>query len=146
MRRVLACAGLLVPLLAGCGSSTTPALTLACTVHRLRLADRVQVTVTNTTGSPHRAIVYGPPLSAVQHVFPPHLLAPTTVQVTVGNQHRSYIGFLIPRVGPRRRVRALLRILPPAHLASILATTSRTVQASDWSVLDNSGCRIRPAR
>ena len=143
-RLALGCVGVIVPVLAGCGSSTSPPFTLACTTHKLPTGFiRANVTVTNTTDKAGKVFVYGPALASVSHVYPAFPLSPTTVVVRVSHTQQTYIGFVIPRIAPKKAAYLILRLTPTRRAQSILVGSSRVIRAPDWSILNNPDCRIR---
>ncbi|MBV9282372.1 MAG: hypothetical protein JOZ41_20005 [Chloroflexi bacterium] len=138
--------GLILTALAGCGSGGSDALLkLACSSRKLPSgAIRVQVTVTNTTDRAKRAIIYGPAIGDVSHIYP--VLTPTHVTVLVGKGSATYDAFIISQIPAQKSAYLLLRFAPPMPAQSILVSERFTVRASDWSVLDNPDCRIKRVR
>jgi hypothetical protein len=117
---------------------------VACSIHKLPSGFiRASVTVRNTTALPRNAIVYGPVFVLIRHVYP--LLRPSQVTVTVSHTHTAYIGFIVPRVDPKKPVHLLLRFAPPARPQPILVTDQSTIKSSSWSFLENPLCHIRKA-
>jgi hypothetical protein len=98
------------------------------------------VTITNNTGKAGQAIIYGPALTWLRHIYP--VLTTAQVVVNATGTSRSYIGFLVPRVKPKAPAHLLLRFAPGARGTTIVATGQTTVHAPDWHVLDNNNCRI----
>lgn len=128
--------------LTGCGSSSPPALAVSCRTHRLGAGlIRTRVTVTNTTPTVLRAIVYGPALNTTRFIRPRY--DPTTVYVKVGTQRRSYVGFIIPSVSGKKPAHVLFRLGKPKGPQSILATSKPVVQAKDWSEISNPSCTVK---
>jgi hypothetical protein len=103
----------------------------------------VRVAITNNTGKVGKAIVYGPALTWLRHIYP--VLATAQVIVTAAGTRRSYTGFVVPRVKPKDSAHLLLRFAPAARGSSIVATGRTNVHAPDWHILDNHDCRIRKA-
>jgi hypothetical protein len=102
------------------------------------------VTVSNTTSTAGKAFIYGPALNQVLHIFP--VLRASEVEVSVAHSRQTYVGFLIPRIAPKRTVRILLRLAPPRNPQTIVAAGTRRVYANDWHILDNSSCEIKRKR
>ena len=130
---------LLEAALAGCGSASSPPLTVSCNVHKLPGGlVRANVTLKNTSAATSNAYLYGAPLTHVTHIYP--ALAPGPVTVTVSGSSRSYVGFLVPHVRSGQSVHVLIRLAPPLHGKSLVASTHHVIKASNWSVLNNSDC------
>jgi hypothetical protein len=128
-------------LLAGCGSQDAAAFAVRCAIHRLPSGlFRVNVAVKNTTGSAQSIVFYGPPLNQMRHIYP--VLDPAYVTVTVAGHVRRFVGFRLPRVPSNRSVHVLVRLAPPLHGQSIVATSQQTVHAASWQVLHNSDCMV----
>lgn len=127
-------------MLSGCGSSSPP-IAVSCTTHALstRLI-QARVTVRNTTGSSHRAYVYGPALTRVRRVQP--VLRSASVVVRVAHSARSYPGWIVPRVDPNKTAHLLFRLVKPARPASIVAGTKPIVHDESWDALKNGDCTI----
>jgi hypothetical protein len=133
--------GALATSLAGCGSSAPPSLAVSCTTRTLASGlIRARVTVTNTTPNALRAIVYGPALRNTHFIHPRH--RPTEVYVKVGNQRRSYVGFVIPSVGPRTPAHVVFQLAKLPYPQPILATAQAVVHADSWDEVSNKECRI----
>lgn len=118
-------------------------MTASCTVHPLaghagRV--RVAVSISNTTGSSHRAIVYGPALTGVTFIHP--VLHTEEVVVKVGKAHRSYPGWVVPRVEPKKPAHITFHMARPAQPAAILAGPGPVIHASSWDILKNSACTV----
>jgi hypothetical protein len=139
---VAAVCGAMVASLSGCGSSAPPPLAVACTTRPLKPGlIRARVTVSNMTGAALRGIVYGPALSNTRFIRPRY--RPTTVYVRVGTQRRSYVGFVIPSVGPKTPQHVLFRLARLARPQSILATPHATVHAESWDAVRNADCTVK---
>lgn len=127
--------------MAGCGSSPPPAIAVSCATHALSTGlIQARVTVRNTTPTPSQAVVYGPALGQVRFVQP--VMKTVDVVVWVGQSRQSYFGFVLPRVSPKTPAHILFRLVRPRKPASIVGSTSQTVRAADWSILDNADCVI----
>lgn len=139
-------AGLMLPTLIGCGSSVSDPLSVTCTSQKLPSGFvRAYVKVTNTTSNPIKAFVYGPALQWLRHYYP--FLRPTQVVVQVDHKQQTYVGFVIPHLASNSTAHLILRFEPsPKGRGSILASDTRTVQASDWTLLKNPSCVIRKLR
>lgn len=136
--------GVMLALLAGCGSSAPPPFSLSCSTRRLPSGFiRAVVQVRNSTGHTAPAYVYGPHFDNVRHIFPVSLLTPTHVVVTVSNQQRTYFGFLVGGVPHQKPAVLILRFIPPANPVSILVADRAAVHASSWDVLKNPQCVLR---
>ncbi len=139
---VAAVCGAMATSLSGCGSSAPPPLAVACTTRPLASGlIRARVTISNTTGTALRGIVYGPALSNTHFIQPRY--RPTTVYVQVGTQRRSYVGFVIPSVGPKAPTRVLFRLARLRRPQSILATSHATVHADSWDAVRNADCTVK---
>lgn len=150
MKRIgllLACIGALLPVLAGCGSGSSPPFSLSCKLHRLPGGFvRANVTVTNSTGAVRNAVIYGPPFDRIRHIYPPQILRPTAVAVHLPQQVATYAGLLVLHVKPNSPAHLILRFLPPPRPQSIAVADTRTVQADDLHVLDNPDCVVKRVR
>lgn len=139
---VAAVCGAIATSLSGCGSSAPPPLAVACTTHPLKAGlIRARVTVSNMTGTALRGIVYGPALSNTRFIRPRY--RPTTVYVEVGTQRRSYVGFVIPSVGPKTPQHVLFRLARLPRPRSILASPRATVHADSWDAVRNADCTVK---
>jgi hypothetical protein len=134
--------GIMAMVLAGCGSSAPPPLAVSCTTRVLASGlIRARVTVTNTTPTVLRAIVYGPALGNTRFIQPRY--NPTNVYVVVGKERRHFVGFVIPTVSVKTPAHILFHLARPIGPQSILVTSHTTVQADDWSALDNPSCTVK---
>lgn len=132
--------GILLPMVAGCGSSAG-SFGISCTVHRL--GPRVlqaRATVTNGTSRTTNVIIYGPALLSLHH-FAPVTLRPTQVVVTTGHAKTSYFGLIVPNVSPDHPAHLRLQFGPPPHPESIWADDKRRLAAAGAS--SSSTCVIR---
>jgi hypothetical protein len=134
--------GTLTASLAGCGSSAPPPLAIACTTRPLTSGlVRTRVTVSNTTQSALRAIVYGPALAHARFIRPRY--RPTNVYVEVGKERRPYVGFVIPSVGTKHPAHIEFHLAGLAKPQPILASVHSVVQADDWDSVLGSGCSVK---
>jgi hypothetical protein len=102
---------------------------------------RTRVTVTNTTQTPVRAVVYGPALTNARFIQPRYHA--TYVYVHVGKERRSYVGFVIPAINTGTPGHVLFRLTKPARPRAILASLHSVVHADDWSSVLDSGCKVK---
>jgi hypothetical protein len=131
----------LLPLLAGCGSGAAPPFAVRCVTHRLPSGlIAARVTVRNTTDRTGPVIIYGPALTRVVYIAP--VLKAAYVAVATRHVRRTYVGFLVPRVGSKKSAHILLRLTAAARAQSIVAGNRRTVHASSFHMLDNADCRV----
>jgi hypothetical protein len=138
LRATLVWVWLVVPAVAGCGSSAPPPFSLTCKLHRLPTgAVRAAVTVTNNTGNASGAIIYGPALRWVTHEYP--LLATRFVIDRTNGRQTSYIGFAVPGVKAKGARTLLLRFRPPRPLGLLVTITPRVENAN----LQNPDCLIK---
>lgn len=136
------CLGFLLPMLAGCGSSSTPVFSVSCTTHRGPSGRiRADVTVTNSTSTTANAILFGPVFLYLTH-FSPFILRPTRVTLERSHGQTSYFAFIVPGVEPNKPSHLVLRFLPPPLAKSIAVTKVRVIHASDPNVLHNPNCLI----
>lgn len=139
---VAAVCGAMVTSLSGCGSSAPPPLAVSCKTRSLKPGlIRAKVTISNTTGAALRGIVYGPALSNTRFIHP--RFRPTTVYVEVGTQRRSYVGFVIPSIGPKAPAHVLFRLARLRRPQSILAAPHATVHADSWDAVRNAECTVK---
>ena len=142
-RFALLLVGTCLPLLAGCGSGSSPPFSASCVTHRLPGgAIRANVKVTNGTSNAVTAYLYGPVFTFLRHFYPPTLL-PSQVQVVGAHSTTSYIAFAVPNVSPKQPAQVILRFVPPPHAEDIAVTNTRMVQDSDGTALQNKDCVIK---
>jgi len=138
----LFCISVCLPALAGCGSSSSPPLTLSCKTHRLPNGlVRTAVTISNTTSTGRKAIIFGPALDWVRYVHP--ALLPTVEVVTLKPASRTYTALIVPRVRANKSMHLLLRFAPPdqTHATVDVAPTTR-MAVSSWNDITNADCSI----
>jgi hypothetical protein len=137
----LALVGVMFLPLAGCGSAKPPALSVSCVTRNLPSGLlRATLTITNTTPAAQRALIYGPALRWIRHVYP--VLVPHEVAVIQGGHRASYVGLIVPRVGANGNRKILLRLAGTAHRLPIAVSGTGVVQAGDTHPLQDSPCQI----
>ena|SRR5579875_233998 len=126
---VLGC-GILLLVLGGCGT-TTPPLSLTCslTSNGRVVADRV--TVRNRTSTPHRSILYGPALGWLAHMHP--VLAFRQVMIVNTHGDRSFTGLLLPAATEKSPARVTLRFTRPPRQVALDLTQSSRIRSNNWS-------------
>jgi hypothetical protein len=134
--------GVVLPLLAGCGSSSSPPFAVSCTVHRLPGGMlRASVKVTNSTARAGNAILYGPVFVNLRRFSPP-ILRPIMVRVKHSQGQTTYPGFILPRVQPKKPTHLFMRFRSPPRPQPIVTTNVSIVDAGDSDPLSNPDCLI----
>jgi hypothetical protein len=130
--------------LAGCGSSTAPVLTVSCSTRALPSgAIRARVIVTNVSSSERSGVIYGPALSRLTHIYP--VLRQAQVLLVLPHQRRTFIGYALPTIRPKKSRRLLMRFAPGSNAGSLVVTDARTIHAGSRTVLTNRKCMIKGA-
>ena len=132
-------------LLASCGSGDSPPLAVRCTVQKLAgRSIQARVTVSNKTDNPERAFLYGPRFTLLlRQMYPVVSAAPVTVALP--NTSQTFLGLTIPHIPPHKTHRLFLQFAPAMQPHAIVVSDTAKIHASDWHVLDNPACTIRPS-
>jgi hypothetical protein len=142
-RLALVLIGPLLPLLAGCGSSSSPPYAVSCTA-RPFLAHRVLATVkvTNNSSQAGNPILYGPVFSNLTLVLPP-VLKPVMVHVALSSGQTTYPGFVVPKLAASHSTQLIMRFTPPSQPEPIVVTDTASVQATGSDALSNPDCMVK---
>lgn len=141
---VLFCVSVCLPALAGCGSSPTPPLTLSCKTRRMPNGlVRAAVTVTNTTSTGRKAVIFGPALDWLRYVHP--ALLPAVEVVTLKPTSRSFTALVVPHVRANKSVHLVLHFAPPRRTSHATVGVAPTTHMSvtSWKDIDNADCSIQ---